>query len=395
MFKSLAIFSILFCLGTPLIAGCRNSGHPDQNSASVVPSGGPAPTVITDWPVFRGDPQLTGNTKSRFPDAVKLLWSFQTKDSIKSSPVVAESTVFIGSNDASLYALDLATGAQRWTYQTNKAVEAPPLYFNGAVFVPSTDGILYALRAKDGTLLWKHSTAGPLMGSANIVFIKNEPFLITGSYDNSLYCLNLQTGSMVWNYPTENFINGAPSVYFDIIVFGGCDSHFHLVSAQSGKKLASLDIGSYVAGSAAIAGSLAIIGNYAGVLTGIDLTKRKIRWTYDLDGSAIFSSPAANTSTVVVGARDKKLHCFDPATGLKRWSFPTRGDVDSSPLIGHDRCLAASTDGWLYCINVSTGKEVWSYQVGAAMTSAPAFAQNIIILGADDGRVYAFGRQEE
>lgn len=373
-------------------SGSKTTDHAKQSGTSQ-----PAATVPSseNWPIFRGNPQLSGNTHAQFPAAIKLLWSFQTQDRIKSSPVIYGSQVFIGSNDTFLYALDLNSGTKLWSFKTKKAIEAPPLYFNTTVFVPSTDGTIYALRAEDGTLVWKRTTDEPLLGSANIIHLKNKPYLIVGSYDNSIYCLDTGTGDVLWNYLTDNFINGTPAVYQDRIVFGGCDSKFHIVSALRGKKIVSLDIGSYVAGSVAIANHLAVVGNYAGILTCIDLDKRKILWTYDLDGSAIIASPAINSAVVVVGSRDKHVHCFELSTGKKRWSFPTRGNVDSSPLLGQNRIIAASSDGWLYCINLTNGEEVWSYQVGAALTGSPAWAQNKIVIGAEDGRVYVFGSQAQ
>ncbi|MCK5241254.1 PQQ-binding-like beta-propeller repeat protein [bacterium] len=395
MQKHKIIVSIIVFFFAASFLGCSGSKTTDHSKQPDISQKAATVPGSENWPIFRHDPQLSGNTNAQFPAAIKLLWSFQTQDSIKSSPVIYGSQVFIGSNDTFLYALDLNTGTKLWSFKTKKAIEAPPLYFDNMVFAPSTDGTIYALRAKDGTLVWKHTTDEPILGSANIIHLKNKPYLIVGSYDNSLYCLDTDTGNVLWNYPTDNFINGTPAVYQDQIVFGGCDSKFHIVSALRGQKILSLDIGSYVAGSAAIAGHLAVVGNYAGSLTCLDLDKRKILWTYDLEGSAIIASPALNSAVVVIGARDKQVHCFELATGKKRWTFPTRGNVDSSPLIGQNRIIAASSDGWLYCINLTNGEEVWSYQVGAALTGSPAFAQDKIVIGAEDGRVYVFGSQAQ
>lgn len=394
MLSALRLFSLLIFSGLLVLSGCGPAPDTDQPALSATKTATDAPAPVLDWAIFRGDPQLSGNTPSPLPDAVERLWTFATQGSIKSSPVISDSRVFIGSSDAFLYALDLATGAKLWSFKTGKAIEAPPLCFADKVFVPSTDGTLYALRASDGALLWKHATGEPLLGSANIVYARNQAYVIVGSYDNTLYCLNIETGKVRWAYATDNFINGSPSVQGDQIAFGGCDSQFHLVSAASGKKIVSLEIGSYVAGSAALSGRLAVVGNYAGILTCIDLEKRKIHWTRDLDGSAIIVSPAVNETVTVIGSRDKKVHCFDLQDGTPRWSFTTRGNVDSSPLIGGQRVLAASADGWLYCLNLADGKEIWSYQVGAALTGSPAFAQGKIIIGAEDGTVYSFGSLE-
>jgi eukaryotic-like serine/threonine-protein kinase len=44
---------------------------------------------IDSWPIFRGDQNLTGVSNTIIPDSPKLLWTFETGDNLKSSPVVA------------------------------------------------------------------------------------------------------------------------------------------------------------------------------------------------------------------------------------------------------------------------------------------------------------------
>ena len=59
-----------------------------------------------DWPVFRGDPALTGITSNRLPGLPKLLWSFQAGDDLRSSPVSGSGRIVAGSMDGTVYCLD-------------------------------------------------------------------------------------------------------------------------------------------------------------------------------------------------------------------------------------------------------------------------------------------------
>jgi outer membrane protein assembly factor BamB len=47
-----------------------------------------------------------------------LRWSYQAKESIDSSAAIVDDTVYVGSRDNSLYAIDVATGKVRWQYKT-------------------------------------------------------------------------------------------------------------------------------------------------------------------------------------------------------------------------------------------------------------------------------------
>ena len=58
------------------------------------------------------------------PDAV--LWEFKTGGAVMSSPVIgANSTVYVGSNDNNVYALDGATGRKIWEFETGGDVRSP------------------------------------------------------------------------------------------------------------------------------------------------------------------------------------------------------------------------------------------------------------------------------
>jgi len=62
----------------------------------------------------------------------------------------------VGSNDKNLYAIDAATGKMNWKTNLGGAVFSSPAVTTGSVYVGSSDGNMYALN-RDGTIRWKHS----------------------------------------------------------------------------------------------------------------------------------------------------------------------------------------------------------------------------------------------
>src|SRR5262245_27304171 len=117
----------------------------------------------TDWPMFRGGPALAGVTTDTLPANPSLLWKFKTGAAVRSSAAIAGNRVFIGSNDGSVYCLDLAGGNKVWSFKTGVAVESSPLVLDGKVFVGSADAFLYALDAATGKLLWKYQTGDKIL----------------------------------------------------------------------------------------------------------------------------------------------------------------------------------------------------------------------------------------
>ena len=120
-----------------------------------------------DWPMFRGQQRLLGIAEGNLPDKLILLWKFKTEGSVKSSPVIADGKVCIGSSDKNVYALDVNDGHKIWAYQTDDIVEATPCVIEGSVYVSSAGGFLYAIDAKTGSRRWTYETDGQILGAAN------------------------------------------------------------------------------------------------------------------------------------------------------------------------------------------------------------------------------------
>jgi outer membrane protein assembly factor BamB len=125
----------------------------------------------------------------------------------------------------------------------------------------------------------------------------------------------------------------------------------------------------------------------------VDLKEGKKVWVFKDREFPYFSSPAVTPEWVVVGGRDKLLHCVKRADGQPVWSFATHGKVDSSPAICGDKVVVGSDDGRLYVVSLGGGKEVWSYEVGQGIESSPAVAGGKVVVGGNDGNVYCFGEK--
>ena len=72
-----------------------------------------------------------------------------------SSPAIGKNgTVYVGSHDSKLYALDCGTGAKKWEVDTGGSVTiSPAIGPNGAIYFGSWDKIFYALKSDCGGLI--------------------------------------------------------------------------------------------------------------------------------------------------------------------------------------------------------------------------------------------------
>ena len=349
------------------------------------------------WPIYRGDPKLSGMAEDELPEELTLLWSFQTESWIISSPVLGFGRVYIGSSDGKVYSINLTDGSKVWEFDTGDDIEASPLILDAAIYVGNLSGEFFSLDAHTGQVRWKYKCRNSIYGSANWVRSPKdqEPLILVGSYDNRVYCFEAATGKLNWSYETDNYINGTPATDGVHVVFGGCDELLHILSISDGTKAGEVWAGSYIPGSAAFVENRAYLGHYDNKLVCIDTDEKKIVWEYeDKDHpDAFFSSPAVGKDRVLIGSRDGYLHCVNRKNGEKIWVWQSRDDIDSSPVISGNKVVVASMDGRLYVVDLKDGKEIWSYEIGAAIFGCPAVAGGFIVIGADDGRVYAFGEK--
>ncbi len=345
------------------------------------------------WPMFRGQPGLTGISPATLPNSLSLLWTYKSGGPIKSSPSIVAGKIFVGSDDKLLHCIDLKTGQKSWTFPTQGEIESSPLLIDGVVYFGSSDGLLYAVDATKGQQVWNYKTDDKILGAPNWVQSPDQKstWLLVGSYDFKLYCFDAKSGKTNWTFETGNYINGSPAVAEGKTIFGGCDALLHVISLKDGQKIKEIEAGAYIAGSGAFEKDRFYIGHYDNEFICADIAEGKIAWRYKDRAFPYFSSPALTQDRVIFGGRDKKLHCVEKATGNEIWSFMTRGKVDSSPVVCRDKIVVGSDDGRLYMVNLANGKEIWSYEIGQPLTSSPAVINDTVVIGSQDGNVYAFG----
>ena len=346
-----------------------------------------------DWPRHRGDSALQGNSGQKIGTSLKLDWVFDAGDFLKSSVVVSEGIAYVGADTGILHALDVKTGKEKWQYKTGLSIEAPPLVHAGMVYVGSTDGFLYALDSESGKLKWKYETDGEIMGAANQAVRpkSKDSVIVVGSYDNFVHCVDAKKGKVIWKFETQNYVNGVPTIYNDkYVVFGGCDSVLYIVNLENGKLIRSVEVEAPIAASVAVGDGVGYVGNMDRAVMAFDLDTGEVVWNYRSKSFPYFSSPALTAKQVLIGGRDKGLHCINRVSGKNEWRFAARGRIDSSPVVAEDKVVFGSMDGKLYLISLEDGTEIVSYEVGEAISSTPALAGGRIFVGCEDGKVYAF-----
>ena len=347
------------------------------------------------WPMFRGNSHLTGVASSALPERLTLLWTYDAGGpdaAIESSAAIVDGAVYVGSWNGLLHAINLADAQLRWKYSVSEAAfKASPAVAAGRVFIGDDFGMFHAVDAASGKLLWKHQTDSEIVSSANVL---SERVLV-GSYDENLYCFAARDGTVLWKFQTLGYVHCTPAVVEGKTFISGCDSQLRVIDIEQGKEISSVYIEAQTGASPAVYGDELYVGHFGNQLLGINWKKSQIQWRYEhpVRRFAFYSSPAVTENMVLVGGRDKMVHGLDRKTGKLRWTFPTKGQVDSSPVIVGDRVFIGSRDGNLYELDLETGQELWRFQTGGPITASPAVAEDRLVIGNEQGKVFCFGEK--
>ena len=153
------------------------------------------PRTTAPWPMFQGGPARTGHhprvTGPSKP--VTTQWTLDTGDQVRSSPAVANGTVYVGSDDNSVYAIDASDGTTQWTVDTGDWVRSSPAVANGTVYVGSDDNSVYAIDASDGTTQWTLDTGGSVRSSPAV----GNATAYVRSSDTTVHAIDAGDGSLV------------------------------------------------------------------------------------------------------------------------------------------------------------------------------------------------------
>ena len=358
------------------------------------------------WAMFRHDLTNTGVSESSTGaprGAVR--WVFATGAPVHSSPAVAGGTVYVGSRDGRLYALDAATGAKRWEYRTESWVESSPAVVNGSVYFGSQDGKLRALDAETGALRWQFQAdygirSAPAVAGGLVYF----------GVEDTLYAVDTETGERRWTTTIPGRA-GTPVVANGIVYAGAVSA----VDARRGWRRMHFKTWHRVASSVAVVDRTVYAVTANGTVIAIDGTARnwplehRLRpyllqlyamglwprprlqsgslWALRL-GQDSHTSPVVANGVMYVGT-DEALVAVDLVTRDPLWEFAAGDSFRSSPALLGDTLYLGNHDGTIYAVDAGTGKQRWQVRTAGKISSAPAVAGGVVYVGSHDGNVYA------
>ncbi len=310
----------------------------------------------------------------------------------------------------------------------------------------------------DPEVLWQTELAifgwlnNPVISGGRVYVGSAGNLQSSGDGADGVYAIDLESGNEIWHFETENDVNGV-AIANDIVVATGDEGRVWGIiatGADQGRALWSVDIGISVFTNPLIVEDLAVVGDWSGEVTGLDLATGERRWRMavagpvrgglasdgnrlfvvseeggaaaisregtviwrqDLVGDAgapirVFAAPTvANNLLIIPFVRDDlfsqpAIMALDKQSGQVRWRATDVaglkeewGNVRSSvALIGSLMVFGEVYSSDLIAMDAASGETRWSVAAGPFCNPhwpSPAIANGIVYLARHDGGLYA------
>jgi outer membrane protein assembly factor BamB len=410
---------LLVALGWKLLPQFRRPAPVPVPQSALLPP--PKPKPITDFTMFRGNPERNLSGIGTVPRRPKLLWRFRTKVKVEGpyeqrgsatvtshtiwqglgwtgQPLLQGNRLFWGSSDSYVYCLDPGSGEVIWYYPNHHVIKGSISIFNGHIYHGGRDNKIHCY-SLDGNMIWETRTGNDM--DSNPVVVDGQGFI--GGEDKSIYSFEPDTGKIRWRFaPTEGSVESSPCIAGDTVIAGSGLGKLYCLQRQTGKLLWKFaTLGDTDSTPVYSRGRI-----FVGCATG-DYGEKGHFWCLDAaTGKAIWHVPTERgfwataainpeKGRVYIGCNNGVMYAFDAANGKIVWERKLGNRIWSSAAVTDGCIVVGVRDGRVWCLNEDTGEPIWVFDEGFDIDASPLVAGGKIIIGSQDGWVYAIGEAPE
>lgn len=381
----------------------------------------PAAQAQPDWPQAGGTPSHAVENVVAAPQ-MKELWRRNVgvpsgiTGHITASPVLADGKLFVMDGQATVSALDPATGRELWrsSFQPRRGPDREEYggglaYADGALFVSSGYRFVAAMNPADGTVKWRRDTPVPVHGAPTV----SDGRVFVVDVEDEMQTYAEADGAPGWTYQglDENarmLKASSPAVDGQTVVSGFASGELVALSTVNGSQLWSTVLSLTnrnnalseirdIAGRPVVYKGDVIAGSHSGIMAAIDLRAGQPRWSLPI---ATTTTPWPAGDVVYVVSTAGQLVCISRSAGQVYWIQdlnagvpPKRRAVWTGAVLASDRLILASDKGEVRVIDPHTGKLQRSVnlKVKRGVSLSPVPVDGRLYVMTDAAELIAFG----
>jgi eukaryotic-like serine/threonine-protein kinase len=312
----------------------------------------------------------------------KMKWAFNSKNDMYSPTVEGDKVYIHSGNQYKLFAVNIADGSKIWEFEQYVFIRASPLIENGLIYTSiggnfSMTSRIYALDADNGGKRWEFKTSGwydsPISVNSNLLFTTTYPFT----------ALDLSTGKIKWQYAGDGeSYSGRLS---NGLVFFTSKKGIIVVDANTGifKKEILLDI--QKPSILTVNKDKIYFINQSKTLSCYDIDTETQFWEFKADDNVVLSSNYMIDNEIMYIIGNKKVIAIDLKNGRKKWAFEAGDVIMSSPTVANGIVYFGSNDKKVYALNANDGSKKWEFLTKDRIESTPCVITK-------SGKVYYAGK---
>jgi outer membrane protein assembly factor BamB len=245
-----------------------------------------------------------------YPSGVKSMGA------VVGSPVVVDETLYAGSSDGKLYAIDAVYGEKKWEFDTGGKIWTSPVVEGGVVYVSNYDRKLFAVSSTDGTLIWQTELSSSIASSPAV----SGDNVFLGTFDNHLYAIDRTSGKEKWSFEGGNWFWSTPIVK-DGTVYAGClDNKIYAIDTGTGRELWQFVADGPIVSEPVMSDNLVLVASKAGDIYVLDSDKGNLVQSIHI-GYPVMAPLFVKENMVYVHAGNLCVYGIDMKSGEKAWEF--------------------------------------------------------------------------
>ncbi|AWK14787.1 outer membrane protein assembly factor BamB [Candidatus Fukatsuia symbiotica] len=274
---------------------------------------------------------------------------------------VADSHLYVGSEEARVYALNTSDGKLVWQSAVAGEVLSRPVVSDDLLLIHTSNGMLQALNRADGTIKWTLNLDMPLLSLRG----ESTPTVamgaaIVGGDNGRVSAVMIEQGQLIWQQHISQ-ITGATEI----------------------DRLSDVDMSPVVVEG--IVYALAYNGN----LTALDLRSGQILWQREMGSVDDF---IVNMGRIYLVDQNDRIMALQSNGGVTVWNQSDLLHRNlTSPAMYNNYLVVGDSKGYLHWLNKEDGRFVAQQQVDSSgFLSTPLVVDNKLIIQSKNGTVYAF-----
>ena len=285
-----------------------------------------------------------------------------------SGGVVADGTLFLGSTEGKLVAVNIADGSSQWSESLQASGST-----GGFGCVTASAGVaIYGTPAMSGDLIY------------------------IGGYNGKIYAFDSDSLQKRWVYPAEGNlppIVSGPVVALGKVYFGGSDGKIYALKDDTGVEAwEPFPTGDKIWSTPVIDEGIVYVSSFDKKLYALDAVTGEKKWETAEIGGALAATPLVDNNTVYFGSLDRYLYAVNAGNGSLKWKSEVEAGswFWTKPIIYNNTVYAPSLDGKVYILNADNGHElVNAIDLENPVSSSPVLVNGSIIIASGEGRIYS------